>query len=50
MRPYYRLMPGVAAYMEYDHEQFFGPVRTIRRHNNDANSQNIVALGLTWLF
>lgn len=50
VRPYYRVMPGLAVYIEYEHEQYYGPVRTLRRNAGEPNSQNTLSFGLWWLF
>lgn len=50
VRPYYRLMPGLSVYTEYEHEQYYGPVRTLRRNAGESNSQNTVSFGFSWLF
>lgn len=50
VRPYYRVMPGLAVYTEYEHEQYYGPLRTLRSNAGEPNSQNTVSFGLWWLF
>ncbi|MCW8399420.1 multicopper oxidase domain-containing protein [Legionella sp. PATHC038] len=50
VRPYYRLMPGLNAFVEYENEQDYGAFKTIQQNNGDATSQNTVTFGLVALF
>ncbi|EKD73134.1 MAG: hypothetical protein ACD_45C00444G0001 [uncultured bacterium] len=50
VRPYYRVIPGLAVYAEYEHEQYYGPVRSLRRNADESNSQNTLSFGILWLF
>jgi uncharacterized protein involved in copper resistance len=50
VRPYYRVMPGVTVFTEYEHEQDYGAFRRIQRNAGDATVQNTVTVGMSWLF
>lgn len=50
IRPYIRLMPGLALYTEFNHTQDQGALRTLRQQANEAATQNTISLGLSILF
>ncbi len=50
LRPYYRLMPGLNMYAEYEHEQDYGAFRKFQSLEGSAGVQNTVTFGLTLLF
>lgn len=50
VRPYYRLMPGLNIFAEYEHEQDYGAFRTIQTNAGDSAVQNTVTFGFTILF
>ncbi|MHB1221224.1 MAG: multicopper oxidase domain-containing protein [Gammaproteobacteria bacterium] len=50
LRPYYRLMPGLNAYAEYEHEQDYGAFKNFQSNAGEATVQNTVTLGLSVLF
>lgn len=35
IRPYYRLIPGLSLFTEYEHEQDYGAFKAIQRNNNE---------------
>jgi uncharacterized protein involved in copper resistance len=50
LRPYYRLMPGLSLFAEYEHEQDYGPFKIMQNSEGEAGVQNTVTLGLSLLF
>lgn len=50
LRPYYRLAPGLNAYVEYEHEQDYGVFRNFQRNAGEIATQNTVTFGLAALF
>lgn len=50
IRPYYRLMPGLNIFTEYEYERYYGPFRNMQIKNGDAPSQNTITFGLSMLF
>ena len=49
LRPNYRLMPGITAFIEYEREQYYGRLKTIRRQIGEATKEDSVFFGLTLL-
>lgn len=50
LRPYYRLMPGLNIFIEYEYEQYYGKFRVIQREAGESTHENRVTLGLSVLF
>jgi CopA family copper-resistance protein len=50
VRPYYRLMPGLNCFVEYEHEQDYGPFKNILARQGESASQNTETFGLSILF
>lgn len=50
LRPYYRLMPGLAVFAEYENERDYGNYKSILRNDGDSTGQNSLTLGLSILF
>ena len=50
IRPYYRLMPGLNIFSEYEHEQAYGAFKNIQIRNNESTAQDTLTLGLAMLF
>ncbi|MHB1949830.1 MAG: hypothetical protein ACYCQI_17165 [Gammaproteobacteria bacterium] len=50
VRPYYRLMPGLNVFTEYEHEQDYGAFKNIQTKLSESAIQNTITLSLTWLF
>ncbi len=50
MRPYYRLMPGLNFFAEYEHEQDYGVFKNIQSNAGESAVQNTLTFGITWLF
>lgn len=50
LRPYYRLMPGLNVFVEYEYEKDYGSFRNIQSNNGEQTIQNTVTFGLTTLF
>ncbi len=50
LRPYYRLMPGLNIFAEYEHEQDYGAFKNIQTKSNESAVQNTLTLGLSVLF
>jgi uncharacterized protein involved in copper resistance len=49
VRPYYRLMPGLNGFIEYEHEHDYGAFRMIQVKDGGSAAQNTITLGLTLL-
>lgn len=50
LRPYYRLMPGLNIFAEYEHEQDYGAFKNIQRNNGESTLQNTLTFGLSLIF
>jgi hypothetical protein len=50
IRPYYRLMPGLNIFSEYEHEQDYGAFKAIQIRNQEQVAQDTVTFGLAMLF
>ncbi|MDQ2993934.1 MAG: multicopper oxidase domain-containing protein [Pseudomonadota bacterium] len=46
-RPYYRLLPGLNAFTEFEHEQDYGVLKNIHRNQGDSTNENTVTFGLS---
>lgn len=49
-RPYYRLIPGLSVFVEYEHEHDYGAFKEMQLNNNESTSQDTLTLGLDLLF
>lgn len=49
-RPYYRLMPAVSVFAEYEHEKDYGPFKVMQNQDGETGVQNTVTLGLSLVF
>jgi CopA family copper-resistance protein len=50
LRPYYRLMPGLSIFAEYEHEQDYGSFKNLQNNAGESTLQNTVTFGLSVLF
>lgn len=50
IRPYYRLMPGLAVFMEYEHEQAYGSLKNILKNQGEATREDTLTFGVAVLF
>lgn len=50
VRPFYRLMPGLNIYAEYEHEQDYGAFRNLQANAGESGIQNTLTFGLSVLF
>lgn len=50
VRPYYRLMPGLNIFAEYENERDYGVSKNILRSEGETTGQNTYTLGLSVLF
>lgn len=50
VRPYYRLIPGLSIFAEYEYEQDYGAFKNIQSNAGESTVQNTITFGLTWLF
>lgn len=50
LRPYYRLMPGLNIFAEYEYEQNYGVFKSFQNNAGEQATQNTVTLGLSVLF
>ena len=50
LRPYYRLMPGLNVFTEYEHEQDYGVFKNQQSNAGESAVQNTLTFGLSVLF
>ncbi len=50
VRPYYRLMPGLTLFTEYEYEQDYGALKNIRRNARESTSESTLTFGVSILF
>lgn len=50
VRPYYRLMPGLNIFAEYEYERSYGTLKNLQVARGENVNQNIITLGLAFLF
>jgi CopA family copper-resistance protein len=50
LRPYYRVMPGLNVYAEYEHEQDYGALKKYQSNDGAPTIQNTLTFGLMVLF
>jgi uncharacterized protein involved in copper resistance len=50
VRPYYRLMPGLNLFAEYEYEKNYGAFKNIQSDTGASASQNTITFGLAMLF
>ena len=49
IRPYYRVMPGLNVFSEFEHEQDYGAFKNFQSIEGEPSSQNTVTFGLSML-
>lgn len=49
VRPYYRLMPELNIFSEYEYEKDYGTFKNIQSNAGEQTKQNTVTFGLTVL-
>ena len=50
IRPYYRIMPGLNIFTEFEREQSYGRLKNIKVNNGESAAQNTVTFGIAMLF
>ncbi|HZW61675.1 MAG TPA: copper resistance system multicopper oxidase [Candidatus Babeliales bacterium] len=50
VRPYYRLMPGLNVFAEYENERYYGAFKNILRNEGEATGENTLSFGFSVLF
>jgi uncharacterized protein involved in copper resistance len=50
LRPFYRLMPGITVFTEYEHDQDYGAFKTLQRSKGESSHEDTVTFGFTVLF
>lgn len=50
IRPYYRVMPGLNVFAEYEYEKNYGDFRKLQIADGDSASENTITFGLSVLF
>lgn len=50
LRPYYRLMPGLNVFAEFERDQYYGSFRNLQRNIGDSTGENTLTFGLSILF
>lgn len=47
LRPSYRIIPGIVAFMEYEYIRYHGALKNIRIQNNDSKSESTLFFGVS---
>ena len=50
VRPYYRLIPGLNLFAEFEHEQDYGAFKNIRQNKGESTNENTITFGFSVLF
>lgn len=50
IRPYYRLVPGLNIFLEYENEENYGAFKAMEIASGESATQNTVTLGFTMIF
>jgi FtsP/CotA-like multicopper oxidase with cupredoxin domain len=50
IRPYYRFIPGLNVFAEFERDQYYGAYRNIQLNNNGSATENTLTFGLSMLF
>ena len=50
VRPYYQLSPNIQLYVQYQHTNYYGPLKNILISQGEETSENRYALGFAYLF
>ncbi|MDI1351865.1 MAG: copper resistance system multicopper oxidase [bacterium] len=50
LRPYYRLMPGVNIFSEYEYQRAYGTFKNLEIQSNEPSVQKTITVGLAMLF
>ena len=50
LRPYYRLMPGLDFFTEFESDHYYGVYRNLQKNAGNSTSENTLTLGLSMLF
>lgn len=50
VRPYYRVMPGLSVFFEYEHESDYGAFADFSKNNGESTNQDTYTIGLSILF
>lgn len=50
LAPYYRLMPGLNVFVEYERDQNYGVTKNLISSNGESTTNNIVTFGLSIIF
>jgi FtsP/CotA-like multicopper oxidase with cupredoxin domain len=50
IRPFYRIMPGITIFAEYERDKYYGSFKNIQINQRNGDSESTLTLGLTALF
>lgn len=50
LRPYYRLMPGLSIFAEFERDQYYGSFKKIQITSGNSSEENTLTFGLSILF
>lgn len=50
LRPYFRIRPGLALFLEYEYTDSYGPTKTLLHNAGEMTSENLLTLGVSILF
>jgi FtsP/CotA-like multicopper oxidase with cupredoxin domain len=50
LRPYYRFMPGMNIFIEFERDQYYGAFKTIQENLGNSSGENTLTMGLSIIF
>ena len=50
LRPYYRLMPGLNIFAEFERDQYYGSFKNIQVNSGNSSAENTLTFGASVLF
>ena len=49
LKPYYRLKPGLSIFAQYEHDQYYGPYKSMQLKDENGTGDNIITFGVSFL-
>lgn len=50
LKPFYRIAPGLAVFLEFEYEQYYGRAKSLRRSNGDSSRDKTLSVGFSVIF
>lgn len=50
LRPYYRIIPGLSVFAEFEHDQYYGSFKNIQENLGNSSGENTLTFGLSIVF